>query len=214
MTPAQPSPGSSAFGALRRFVRPRPAGERCELCGRGLPHEHAHLLELPSRRIVCGCDPCAVVFGNTEAAHYRRIPRTVQALAEFRMTDAQWNGLNVPISLAFFVRNGETGAVAALYPSPAGATEAVLPLGAWPELVTQNPGLAELEPDVEALLVNRVGGRRDYFRVPIDECFRLVGLIRAKWRGLSGGAEVWEEVVRFFTALRERAACGGGSACA
>ncbi len=44
--------------------------------------------------------------------------------------------------------------------------------------------LAELEPDVEALLVNRMNGERAYYRTPIDECFKLVGLIRAHWRGL------------------------------
>ena len=47
--------------------------------------------------------------------------------------------------------------------------------------------LAELEPDVEALLVNRMKGERAYYRAPIDECFKLVGLIRMHWRGLSGG---------------------------
>ena len=40
--------------------------------------------------------------------------------------------------------------------------------------------------------------------MPIDECFKLVGLIRIHWRGLSGGTEVWEEIGRFFTSLNER----------
>ena len=35
-----------------------------------------------------------------------------------------------------------------------------------------------MEPDVEALLINRVGPAREYFLAPIDECYRLVGLIR------------------------------------
>jgi hypothetical protein len=207
-----PPPGATPFAVLRQFVRPRPAAERCELCGNGLPPEHAHLLELPVRRIVCSCDACAILFSGTGASRYRRIPRTATALPGFRMSDAQWASLRVPINLAFFFRNGETNAVAALYPSPAGATEAALPLDAWPELVGQNPALAELEPDVEALLVNRLGESRDYFRAPIDECFKLVGLIRSRWRGLSGGAEVWDAVAQFFAALRERAAGGGGPA--
>jgi hypothetical protein len=59
-------------------------------------------------------------------------------------------------------------------------------------------------PDVEALLVNRVGAARDYFIVPIDECYKLVGLIRLHWRGLSGGAVVWGEIGRFFDELRRR----------
>jgi len=30
----------------------------------------------------------------------------------------------------------------------------------------------------------------------------LVGLIRAYWRGLSGGTEVWREISAFFAALK------------
>ena len=37
---------SSPFSALRRFVTPRVPAHRCELCGKELPPEHAHLLEL------------------------------------------------------------------------------------------------------------------------------------------------------------------------
>ncbi len=63
-----------------------------------------------------------------------------------------------------------------------------------------------MQPDVEALLVNRVGAAREYFIVPIDECYKLVGLIRLHWRGLSGGAVVWGEIARFFDDLRRKAA--------
>ena len=91
-----------------------------------------------------------------------------------------------------------------MFPSPAGATESLLTLESWQELVVENPVLTELQPDVEALLVNRVGPLREYFRVPIDECFRLVGLIRTHWRGLSGGTEVWKEIAKFFENLKER----------
>jgi len=71
--------------------------------------------------------------------------------------------------------------------------------------------LSEMEADVEALLVNRVGHARgateaEYFVAPMDECYKLVGLIRANWRGLSGGTEVWQEIGRFFTELRQKAA--------
>ena len=59
---------------------------------------------------------------------------------------------------------------------------------------------ATLEPDVEALLVNRIGEARECYRVGIDECYKLVGLIRTHWRGLSGGQAVWDEIGRFFAA--------------
>ena len=98
----------------------------------------------------------------------------------------------------------------ALYPSPAGAVESQLSLDAWNEIVQENPILSQLQPDIEALLVNRVGhahewSRAEYYIAPIDECYRLVGLIRANWKGLSGGSEVWAEIGRFFSELRSYA---------
>ena len=132
------------------------------------------------------------------------MPRDVQALPGFCLSDARWESLHIPINLAFFFHCSPLGKVVALYPSPAGPIESLLTLEAWRELEEDNPTLRELEPDAEALLVNRVGQARDYYRVPIDECYKLVGLIRSNWRGLSGGTEVWEEIGRFFAGLKER----------
>ena len=92
-----------------------------------------------------------------------------------------------------------------MYPSPAGATESLLPLHAWDSLVAQNLSLARMEPDVEALLVNRVGTKREHYLAPIDVCFELVGLIRVHWRGLAGGEIVWEEIDKFFSRLQTAA---------
>jgi hypothetical protein len=94
----------------------------------------------------------------------------------------------------------------ALYPGPAGAAESALRLESWREIADANPELQRLQPDVEALLVNRVGVARQYFVAPIDECYKLVGLIRMHWRGLSGGAVVWGEIGRFFDDLRRKGA--------
>src|ERR1700735_5267935 len=53
------------------------------------------------------------------------------------------------------------------------------------------------------------GVAAQYYIVPIDQCYKLVGLIRLHWHGLSGGTEVWREVSKFFTSLKERAEiCG------
>src|SRR5436305_2026101 len=49
-----------------------------------------------------------------------------------------------------------------------------LPFG----LRASNRGFPPKEPDVEALLVNRAGSARDHFRVGIDQCYRLAGLLR------------------------------------
>jgi hypothetical protein len=93
----------------------------------------------------------------------------------------------------------------AMYPGPAGATESLLPLTAWTTLVADNPMLEQLEPDIEALLVNRVASSREYFIAPIDACYELVGLIRMHWRGLSGGDAVWREIACFFSRLQQNA---------
>ena len=115
----------------------------------------------------------------------------------------------VPIELAFFFTSGSPKKVAAFYPGPAGATESLLSLEVWSDIEQENPLLREMESEVEALIANRVGANRgveaQYYIVPIDECYKLVGLIRLHWHGLSGGTEVWREVTKFFASLKERA---------
>jgi len=193
-----------SFGALRRFVRAPAPAERCDLCGSELAPDHQHLIDPASRQIVCSCDACAILFDGQQSARYRRVPRRLRALDDFRMTDAQWDSLLIPIGLAFFFYSTPAGRVVAFYPGPAGATESLLDLEGWNDLARENPLLTAMEPDVEALLANRVGQAREYYIAPIDECYRLVGLIRASWRGLSGGSEVWSEIGGFFAGLRER----------
>ncbi len=195
---------------LRRFLRPAPPLERCELCGNPLGPEHQHLLELSSRQLLCACDACAILFFGQGSAKFRAVPRRIEALADFRLTDAQWEGLGIPIGLAFFFRNGTTGKIAAVYPSPAGATESLLALEAWEELAEENPVLRRLEPDVEALLVYRVRAAREHYRVPIDQCYRLIGLIRKHWRGMYGGTDLWQRIEQFFAGLQQRSRPGSG----
>ena len=195
----------SAIAALRRFSRPRPKEERCELCSATLAAEHQHLLDPASRQLLCACDACAMLFSDTTATNYRRVPRRIEAWPDFAIADEQWEALGIPIGLAFFFRSSVTGHIAAIYPSPAGGTQSLLQEECWEMLCDQNPALRGLAPDVEALLINRVAGARDYYRVPIDECYKLVGLIRTNWRGLSGGTGVWAAVAGFFAALQSRA---------
>jgi hypothetical protein len=196
----------SAFAVLRRIARRRTSAERCELCSAELGSEHSHLLELANRHILCACEACAILFSETTGARYRRVPRRGRSLSDFHLTDQEWEALMLPINLAFFYHDSCTGRIVAMYPSPAGATESLLSLEAWSDLKAQNPALQKMELDVEALLVNRVGSQAEYFLVPIDDCYRLVGLIRTSWRGLSGGTKVWDEIKDFFTVLKRK--CG------
>lgn len=192
------------FAALRRFIPQRAPTEQCDLCSAPVGSEHNHLVEPLTRKIVCACQACALLFSGQAGTKYKRVPRRARFLADFQMSDLQWESLLVPISMAFFFFSTPAGKVVALYPSPAGATESLLTLDSWEEIVSGNPVLAGMEADVEALLVNRVGMTREYYLAPIDECYKLVGLIRAHWRGLSGGSEVWTEINNFFIALRKR----------
>jgi hypothetical protein len=194
------------LAALRRYARPRDPEERCDLCNMTLAPTHRHLLELASRGIVCACDACALRFQGVVGGRFKLIPRDARPVPGLLMSDAQWEGLALPINLAFFFFSSPAGKMTALYPSPAGATESLLPLEMWWVLVSANPVLGTMEPDVEALLVNRVGESRDYLIAPIDVCFELAGLIRMHWRGLSGGDEVWRKIDEFFARVRGEAA--------
>jgi hypothetical protein len=183
--------------------------EHCELCYAEIAHEHDHLIEPDTRRLLCACQACALLFDSAEARRYRRVPHEVTRLEPFSLTDGQWDALLIPINLAFFVHSSPLARVLALYPGPAGATESKLALQSWDDLAAANPILNDLKPDVEALLVNRMDGVREYYRIPIDRCYELVGLIRSHWHGLSGGQDVQAAQLRFFEQLRAETGAGG-----
>jgi hypothetical protein len=196
--PRPPNP----LATLQRFVRkPAAIAERCELCAKPLTSLHEHLLELEKRRVACACDACAILFPGSSQQRFKRVPRDTTRLHDFAMDDHEWESLLIPIDLAYFVESSATGRVVAQYPSPGGAMESSLDFEYWNAIVARNPVLKQFEPDVEALLVNRIGERARYYRTPIDQCFRLVGILRTNWRGLSGGTEVWKEIDCFFQQL-------------
>lgn len=207
----------NAFGVLSQFARRPRNVERCELCSVELVPQHPHLLEPTGRKLLCACDACALLFSGRAGARFKRVPRYVHLLADFQMSDGQWDSLMIPIKMAFFFRSSPEGRTIVMYPSPAGATESLLSLEAWAEIVRDNPELDTMEADVEALLVNRIGHARgfsapEYYILPIDECFKLVGLIRLHWKGFSGGTEVWQEIARFFDELKSEVALPAGGA--
>lgn len=228
---------AASFDLLRQFARKRemrPPAEQCELCSDVIPANHRHLLELSKRALICVCRPCSILFSDSGAGggRYRLVPSRYLLLQDFQMTDEQWDDLMIPVNMVYIfhgtdsgegtpseagveMRAGKANRVMAYYPSPAGPMESLLSLEGWDELVTSNPILNDLEPDVEALLINRVENRggdsyREHYIVPIDICYELVGLIRLKWRGLSGGDEVWKAIAEFFAGLRTRATTVGG----
>src|SRR6266487_3982695 len=209
---------TAPISALRRFTQKREVGaqssvgarftspEHCELCSEVIPADHRHLLDLSSRALVCACQACSLLFSEqgTGGGKYRLVPRRYLLLADFQMTDQQWDELMIPVNMAFIFRSSGSKHVMAFYPSPAGATESLLDLSGWETLMNNNPILKDLESDVEALLINRVQNEREHYIVPIDACYQLVGLIRMSWKGLSGGTETREAITRFFEDIRAK----------
>ena len=193
----------AAGGALARFVsragaRRQEAVERCDMCGLPVAERHRHVLDEHSGELMCTCQACSLLFERDAAGHnhYKLVPRRRIRLDTGELPEA----VRVPVGLAYFIRHGD-GAVIAYYPSPMGVTESHVADGTWQALVERWPMLGEMEPLVEALLVNTARGADQRWLVPLDDCYRLVALIRREWRGLSGGRQVWPEISRFFEEL-------------
>lgn len=211
---------AASLQALRQFAKKREQArtlvERCELCSAVLAAEHRHLLELANHAVICACNACSVLFDGEGAGggKYRLVSRRYLGLQDFHMTDEQWDELMIPVNMVYMFYSTTARHVVAFYPSPAGAMESMLSLESWGALTSSNPILNDLEPDVEALLINRVREAREYYIVPIDACYRLVGLIRISWKGLSGGEAVWKAIAEFFTGMqaKSRPVRGGSNA--
>jgi hypothetical protein len=181
------------------------ADEACDLCKTRIAAAHEHIVDPGTRKIECVCQACAILFGSP-GQKYRRVPKRVRFLPEFRMTDAQWDSLAIPVGIVFFMKGGNDNRILALYPSPAGAVESLLALDTWKEIEDDNPQARQLEPDVEGLLAYRIGAVREHYILPVDECFRLIGMVRLGWKGLSGGASLWRETTDFLNTLKQRSA--------
>ena len=197
---------------LSRFVRGRGPGRppdptttegHCELCPISLPTDHKHLLDLDERRIVCVCATCWSMRSGD--ARYRPTGSRTVWLEGFELSDELWAEFQIPVGLAFFMRSSATDAVVGLYPSPAGATESELDLEAWARLVAANPNLSDLDPDAEGLIVNRLVNPHLYAIAPLDDCYRLVGLVKSTWEGITGGQAMEAAVKVYFDGLRATA---------
>jgi hypothetical protein len=172
---------------------------RCELCAATVPETHAHLIDLETRRLLCACAICRSVGGK-----YRMVPSRYVTEPSMRFTPAEWETLGIPVGLVFFVVNSRLARTFACYPGPAGATESVLPLETWPALAARYAWVADLAPDVEALLVRRTDDGYRCFIVPLDACYELVGRIRRTWTGLGGGAVAEREIDGFIADVIRR----------
>ena len=177
--------------------------ELCEICGVDIPADHRHLLQLVERRIICTCEGCWAM--RSGEGDYRPTGNRTLWLPGLDVPEDLWAGFQIPIGLAFFMSSTVTACVVALYPSPAGATESELHFESWQRMCELNPVMAELEPDIEGLVVNRLADPPAYAIAPIDRCYELTGVIKASWEGISGGPRVEAAVAQFFERLRAKA---------
>jgi hypothetical protein len=217
--PAPPPNASPEM--LARFEasqRPKPKpGEACEMCATPIPEEHGHVVNVESRELMCVCRPCYLLFAKEGAAQgkYRQVPERYLFDPYFALDAAQWEQIQIPVSMAFFFYNSSLERVVAFYPSPAGATESLLDLDAWREVMSANVSFEGVLPDTEALLLRQLRqgdeeeGRFECYLVPIDKAYELTAIVRMHWKGFAGGEEVWERIDAFFEAMRARSAVVG-----
>jgi hypothetical protein len=207
---------SLATPALSRLVqRSRPAlvvepasePERCDLCAVPVHESHRHLFDVATRQVLCACTACRILFDRPAAGgkHLALIPERRLQVVDFDLDDVQWDHLRIPVNVAFFSYSSIAQRVVAMYPGTLGAAESALGLETWQELERANPIVSRLAPDVEALLVYRAGAEHQHFIVPIDDCYRLTGIIRTQWKGFTGGKQVWRDIETFFQDLSRRA---------
>ena len=195
---------------LREFtggVREQGApGEQCEMCAVPIGPEHSHLADIQGHRLLCACRSCYLLFtdGGASHGHYRAVPERYRSNPDFRLSAAQWDAMGIPVNLAFLFYQSDQARYVAFYPSPGGATESLLDLAAWDEVVAGDPLLQEVIPDVEAVLLRRLDDGFECHLVPIDACYELVGIVRQYWEGFAGGEEVWRRIDDFFAGIRER----------
>ena len=173
------------------------------MCHEVLDDRHGHLVDTEKRSLACACRACYLLFTHEGAAggRYRAVPERVCHDPGRPLTDADWNELQIPVTMAFFFFNSALGRVVAGYPSPGGVTECELDLAAWDRLAAAYPLLGEMAPDTEAIFVKK----DEIFLIPVDMCYSLVGELRLRWQGFDGGAEVRASLDAFLTGLRRRA---------
>jgi Family of unknown function (DUF5947) len=200
---------ASPLDVLSRFREPRPKprpGEVCDMCAEPIPDEHPHVVNLETRNLMCTCRGCYLLFTHDGAAQgkYRVVPERYLVSPSFKLTDADWQRMEIPVKIAFFFLNSSLGRIVAFYPSPGGATESLLPPEAWSEFMEGNQLFGALAPDVEAVLARGVEGGFECLLVPIDAAYELVGLVRLHWKGFDGGEEAHAQIDAFFDRLRAR----------
>src|SRR5205814_155198 len=82
----------------------------CERCGTPLADSHHHYVDVTTRQLSCSCRACWLL----QAAHpgrgsCRPVPDRYLAGPALRLSSAQWEALQVPVNVAFFMFNSIAG---------------------------------------------------------------------------------------------------------
>ena len=191
--------------ACRPAVQPsapaQPSAEKCELCATEVPAEHGHVADLER------CDPGVHVPGLLPAVHPARAraaaatgrcPTGTWPIPAAALGAAEWDALQIPVGLAFFLPQLDLGPGRRLLSEPGRGHRVRARPGrvgsGWPRSTRCS---ARRTPDVEAALICRTDSGVEYFLVPIDVCYELVGRMRLHWRGFDGGAEARASIADF-----------------
>ena len=179
------------------------AAVQCELCTMQIGDTHPHVVELGTRGVLCACRACALLFARSErGARYRTVPDRIQIDERFAVP---LDRLGIPVGIAFCYRDSAHDRRLACYPGPAGIVDAELAEEAWRALAAATPLADQLEPDVEALLVDARRGRRSVcYLIPITAAFELAARLRKSWSGFTGGDAAERELAGFFAELAAR----------
>ena len=169
---------------------PAPA-EKCQMCAAEIPAEHGHVADLENSSLLCTCRACYLLFTQAQAGRnrYRAVPDRYLEDPDHPLSGREWEELEIPVGLAFFLRSSQREEVGAFYPSPAGATECRLDLAA----AAADGGASAATghgDDVEAALISKTDDDIEHFLVPIDTyCTgRPDAAVLARLRRWRGGA--------------------------
>jgi hypothetical protein len=177
------------------------------MCATEVAPAHSHVADLEASSLMCVCRACYLLFthGTAGGGRYRGVPDRYARDPSRALTVIEWDELQIPVGLAFFLYSSQRGEMSGFYPSPAGATECLLDLPAWARLAEAHPLLNAAEHDVEAVLICRGDSGVESFIVPIDACYELAGRMRMLWKGFDGGTEARDSIEEFLAGVRARA---------
>src|SRR5262249_34474791 len=117
-----------------RPARAAPAGGgEGEVCATRVGREDGRVADPEQSSLMCACRPCYLLctHGQAGRGRYRSVPDRYLEDSARPMTAAEWDLLEIPVGLAFFLCSSAGGGVTGFYPSPAGATQCplVIPAG-------------------------------------------------------------------------------------